>query len=209
MADKKKPFVPAVEFTTGKGTAYFCYIVKPDTEGQYADGKFKLNVRFPADTDFSDLDEAVQRAAVAEWGKAPKGLKGPYVEVDEDSKDVERDAANLGTFVMRAKSKFRPTIYGPKKELLYSAKRDRDEVPEEARVSSGDLVQLRIALIPNTAGGNKQVSPRLLAIRIIEKRSGGQDHDYSGAFGDDDEGGEEPTRQVAASKGNVDEQPDF
>jgi ssDNA-binding protein len=158
VAKEKKPRFTVV---TPVGVAAYSYLDKPDTEGKFADGKFKTTLVLDGDADLAAIDAKALAAAQAEWGPKVKvtAFKPPYIQIDEDAEDKPEN--QRGKFIIRAKSKFQPA-------LKDSAKND---LPDGVKIYSGDRIRAIIEMIPNTAGGSKQVSPRLLAVQLIEKRA--------------------------------------
>lgn len=90
-----------VPFTTPFGTARYPHISSPDTQGKYADNKYKVKLVLPlgspeAQTFISQIKEAATRL------HGPKGLKlyMPFVEDEE---------ANEAVFIL--KTQYAPSIF--------------------------------------------------------------------------------------------------
>ena len=58
MSKKKFPKV-----VTSECTAAYAYVNKPDENGKFADGKYKVTGVFDADTDMSKIEAAAQASA--------------------------------------------------------------------------------------------------------------------------------------------------
>lgn len=84
------------------------HITSPDTEGKFADGKYKVDgVADPKSKPMADA-QAVLTDAVKEFGLPKKGIQLPI------KKEIDKDAAGkkveTGKFVLRTKSKFAPAV---------------------------------------------------------------------------------------------------
>jgi hypothetical protein len=190
-----------LEVTTPAGVAGHVYFLSKDTEGEYASQKFSLQINFPTEADLSAIDEAGKTAAAAEWPDLkPTQLAKVRGAVREDDE---------GNRFFKATSQFRPTVVDAKKRVIYSGKVHGENVPDEARISPGDVIKVRIALIPNKAGGSANIGRRLLAVQLIERRGSGGGGDYAGAFNEEDGYEAAPAKASAAPKVSADDDADF
>lgn len=168
-----------INFATPPVSAGWCNLLKPDSEGQYADDKFKISVLVDPDSEIIDqLRPIVDKAADSEWGEGqrPAGFHDPLVQVIQESKREDEIGLVRLTF-KRHKDQGQPIMTDAAGVTL----------PEGVSIRSGDLVRIAGAAAAYVSGRNKGVTFYLNRIRLIEKRagSGGSDED---AFGGADEG---------------------
>lgn len=98
------------DIVTPKGRLSFPHLVKPDTEGQYADDKFKVTLLIPQETSLANLKNAVLACAKEAWpGKNYKlaDLIHPFHNGD---KKAEANPAYAKTIYITCKTKNRPAI---------------------------------------------------------------------------------------------------
>lgn len=191
MAKKQKQN-DDVKVVSPAGYAEYAYVHSPDTEGQYADGKYKLTVRWPKGTDLSALEDGINEAAQKKWpNKLPRNLMLPIRDGDEYYEEAETDEQRerrerfRGHLFVTAKTRFKPGVV------------DSDGVPLAAEegecvdcrvdpIYSGDLVRFSGFAHPYINGSNKGVTIRLKAVKRIEKgeRTVGNPNDD---FDDDDD----------------------
>jgi hypothetical protein len=127
MAKKNDDAIP---FTTPFGTARFAKISKADTEGKYADGKFKTYVEFE-DEDLETVRAALKAAAVE--------FHGTSDNIQLPIKGVKNKEKTAIAFVgVEMKSKFRPACFDSKKKKL----------PNGATVGSGSIIRVASAFFP-------------------------------------------------------------
>lgn len=84
MAVHKSVYINSV--VTPKGRFSFPHLAKPDTEGQYADSRYKVTILIPKDADITKIKQAVMACAKAAWpGKKlkPSDLMLPLRDGDE------------------------------------------------------------------------------------------------------------------------------
>lgn len=156
----KRPRLPMARIVTAKGLAHFSYVNKPDTEGQYSDGKYKITVSFPADSEFvSTLEEKVDALLKEQYGSnIPRNVHSPVRIGDETNME-----SMAGRVFIRAKSAKQPVVVDAQKQPL----------PEGLTVFGGDTVKVAMTLAVYEAGTSKGVTAYLDAIQLIEKRSNG------------------------------------
>lgn len=108
MADDTKSY-PLL--TTPPGEAHWAHLAEPDTVGQYADGKYKVEVSWPKSTPLDGLKALFREAAELEWGEDVEFLS-PIRDGDAmyDSKGNLKDDYQ-GQWVLSLKSKFQPMQY--------------------------------------------------------------------------------------------------
>jgi hypothetical protein len=213
MAESKTKKPPVVLIKLPLGVARFPHTRKPDTEGQFASGKFDCEVVFPGDTDFSGLEKTIKAEARKMWPNLDLDeLQLPWRFRDEDDKDES----------LRNKYTSRPKSgYAPK---LYDAKRVEIEDPK-VEVWGGDEVKVlgslylfeKVEQVVDAKTKKKTnvtgyyATLRLMAVQIVKKRSGGgTGGSYANAF-DDEEGYESSGSEFADSGSNstVDDGADF
>lgn len=165
-----RPRLPSTKLVTAKGLAHFAYINKPDTEGQYSDGKFKVTISYPADHPFvAELNQKVDALMAQQWGNnIPSSAHNPVKIGDETNMD-----AMQGRVFIRAKSNKAPIAVDAQKNKL----------PEGLTVFGGDTVKAAVTLAVYD-GAQKGVTLYLDAIQLIEKRGSGEG--AADAFGVED-----------------------
>lgn len=209
MADTKKPKgkkdkQPEVIISTPVGIAAYAYFMKADTEGQYADDKFKGQLVLDGDTDLSALEAKIKAFAAevfAEDGAFDVDeLKLPWGEGREDKEEF------AGKIVLKASSKFKPKLVDTK----------RVDLPKSVKVLSGDKVRLVASLYAykkteKVKEGKKLidvvifgVSLQLMTVQLVEKRTGGGGNGGLDALDDID--GYEAPADSGADEGEDDEE---
>ena len=175
MAPQKKK----ITVRTPEGVARYSHVHKADTEGKFADGKFKSGIVFDGDADLSGLEAAALAcAAIAYPGLAASKVNILIKEGDDETKaDGSPIPELLGKRLLTAKSKFPPQIIGP----------DRQPLPEGVEVRGGDIIRLLLEPVESPKPVKNSVSWRLLAVQLVRKREG-SGHDYTNMFDDEGEG---------------------
>lgn len=170
---------PRIPFKTPSGIAERSHIASPDTEGEYADNKYKVKLRI---TDRKAALQAIAEAEAAaeELHGTTEGIALPIYE-DED-----------GTFVVMAKTQYQPTVYDA----------EGDELDHDA-AGRGSTVRLGGALEAYTKtegkGAQKKTTRgltyRLWQVMVLEsKRSGGGG---GFMFAEDSSGSDEAPKRTA------------
>lgn len=184
MSKKQKKQFPIV--VSPAGTAGFSYLDRPDSEGKYADDKYKTQIRYDdPNVDLSRVEKACRAAAKLEWGKVPEDLKMPFGPSTRDEDE--------GIIILKASSKFAPTVIDAK----------RNPLPEGVKVFGGDLIKLSAQTYPyektdqviEVVNGKKKrvtvktygVSLQLRGVQLLEKRGGAGGSDATNDFEDEDE----------------------
>ena len=183
---------------TPRATLAFAHIMKPDTEGKYADGKFKGTFIFDLDADLSKVEDAARRQAAIDYPK----MKPEKVNIligdgdDKVDKDGEIRDGFAGKKIITAKTKFAPQVVGP----------DRQPLAAGVEVRSGDVVIAVLAPVKSDVPVKGSMAFRLQAVQLVEKRAGGG-HDYSDLFDDEGEGfgGETAEASTGAESGIADD----
>ena len=186
-----------VKFPSGVtplAVASYPHLTKPDTEGKFADNKFKVTLLFDKTDDMSGLEKLVKDAATLKWGEVPADLKMPWRDGDTVKKaDGTLREEWAGKFVLGTKSKFQPTLIGA----------DRKALPDDVWPSGGDLIKVKVETYPyekketvhvKDADGNMTeeemvihaVSLQLQTVQLLEKRAMGSGGS-GGVDGFDDE----------------------
>jgi len=168
----KKNFIKVL---TPVGVAAYAWIARPDSGHEFSDGKYKTTLTMdpsqPGVTEgLAKLEAAVKEAAIAEWGKLPKVYRSPIKSGDDIADEKEGKEDLRGMFQLTSKSKFQPGMVDAQ----------RNELPEDVFVSSGDTIRISAVLIPYTAGGMKGVALQLRNVQLLEQRSassGGDEFD--------------------------------
>lgn len=182
MADKKKTnptyILPA-------GTAAFPHVEKPDSEGKFADNKFKVRMVWDGDVDLSEIRKTIIKGAKEEFGSKfdEETFAFPFREWGDDAEKEEF----RGKITADVKSKFAPDVRDAK----------RNVVSRKGIKLAGDKIKVMVTLYfyektEKVKEGKKMVdvtiygcSLQLVAIQIIEKRSGGGGN-YGGGFDEED-----------------------
>lgn len=129
MAQKSSRKQETVPFSTPWMTARYPKISKPDTEGQYADGKFKADGILEED-DIEGVRETLLAAAKQFFPKVPTDeVKLPLKEFFNGRKGETKTSAGWG---LTFKSKYRPAVFDAKKKKL----------PEGAIVGAGSIFRV-------------------------------------------------------------------
>lgn len=183
----KKPQLPTV--VSPKGIAAYCYLGKPDTEGKFADGKYKTNLRLKKGVGENEEFFKMICKAHDEAG-GPDNLC-PVKDGDtENAKRVKKKKDErpewAGHYIAKFKSKYPPQLLQGKEEL-----------PAEKAPFSGDIIRVGFAILPYESGDNQGVALQLRAVKLLERRAR---QDYSGAFGDEDDDEGDDTQDQESSE---------
>lgn len=150
----KKFFPKAV---TPVSVAAYCYIHKADTEGEHADGKFKVTARFlkEGNEEFLEtLESKCREAAKLEWGEVPEELDLPIRDGDLRAEEKQNAEEFAGHWYINAKSKFQPGIAV------------RKGVDPTSKVFSGDMIKVSFLLIPYTSTETERVNGRKKTVTV-------------------------------------------
>lgn len=185
MAKQKFPVV-----VSPTGVAAFSYLSKPDTEGKYADNKFKVTLVLDGDANVDAIKKACLEAARIEWGPKinMKQVRMPITDGDTKGKEEFE-----GKLLLVAKSKYQPTLVDRKREAL----------AEGVNIFTGDMIKISGCCIPYTASGQKGVTVQLRAVMLVEKRA------TAGNAAGDFAGFEEDTDDEVVSSDTDDDDIDF
>jgi hypothetical protein len=115
-----------IAYVTPQGVARYAKISKPDTEGKYADGKYKTFLMFD-DAGFAQFEKTLKDAAKQFFGAKVSldEVKMPYKKFDDGT------AVNF-------KSKYRPAVFDAKKKKL----------PDDVLVGSGSVIRIAGVIEP-------------------------------------------------------------
>ena len=171
-AEPKKDASKGIQLRTPKGIARFAKLDKPDTEGKYADGKYKVELVFDRDDPFvKQLSETINQVAQAKWGKVPKALQSgddatglwfpENMKTNDKNKKYIDEMIEKGQVVLRTKSKFQPGFYDSKRQPL----------PKGVYPKGGDVIKLFVTMFPTEAGKNMHVTAQLNAVQLLERRA--------------------------------------
>ncbi len=162
---KKKRFIVALPLAT----ASWPHLEKPDAYKAGDEAKYKIDLIFDADTDFSTLEAKILEAIHDEWGAKVKPAAVRSFLKDGDELNAVREnngkdavEAWAGRKVIKASGKFRPDVVDAKKNKI-----------DPAMVRGGDRVCALLELVPCTPSGIRAVGQRLLAVQLIEKNNTG------------------------------------
>lgn len=174
-ATKKKPKLFGKEdghsAVSPLGIAAFAHVRQPDTDGQYADNKYKITLKLTkgdaaAEKFVKDLRawaEEARKKQMEAWGK--KKLEAFDPVKDGDEKDDAEEKGWAGFWLVTAKSKNKPNVYDSKKKVI----------PDSVKVFSGDGVKVFIGTAPfeqpvQQKGG---ISIYLNGVQLLAKNSTG------------------------------------
>jgi hypothetical protein len=188
MADTKKSSFPKfkqVQVRTPLAVARFPHVHTPDKPFKSGDKpKFKITLIFDGDTDLSAVTDGAlevakevypSRAASKVTVLVKDGDEYNVGRVDEGKEIVEEFKGKV--FINASSNESHPPqVVGP----------DRKPLTGGTEVRGGDTVKAILAPIPSDTPVKGSIAFRLLAVQLIEKRSGGGD--YTGLFDEEGEG---------------------
>lgn len=174
---------PKISLVLPKATAVYPKVHRPDTEGQYATGKFQTQLAWD-EWELDKLEAAVIEAAKLKWGDDVDldEVKRPYKLPEDQTKE-----AFEGKITATVSTKYKPDVVDSKKKKL----------PKGVEVKGGDLIKCAVVLFAYESTekireGKKTVtvtvqgvSLQLSAVMLVEKRSGGG----GASMFDEEEGG--------------------
>jgi hypothetical protein len=196
------------EKTTGKkqkfptelspvGIAGFSHLDKPDTEGKYADNKFKITLYLDkAKPENIEWAKKVNAANEEQGGENIVAKDGDEENKRRIKKKKEPRENYVGKLVVTFKSKFAPDLVSTKRD---PATGKAAKLPEGEAPRGGDTVKVAYASIPYEAGENTGVSLQLRAVQLVEKRPRGS---YGDAFDADDDGEDAAEGEDGAGSGD-------
>ena len=159
MADKKFKYVP---FVTEVMTARNPHLSEPDTEGDYADGKYKTEAT--ADGDYTERFQAVIKSVKDKHFAGKKGTWLPWKETVE------------GAVAFLFKS--------PNNQLLLTDAKG-NPIKTGIIISGGSLIRIAGVIAPWEKGQMRGVSLWPYAVRVIRLV---EDFDAAAAFGPAEDG---------------------
>lgn len=220
--DKKVwPKFPHLPVRTPTAVASFAHVHTPDD--YMGQSKFKITLVMPGDADLEPLETAAQKVGAICFPKLKAEKLNVLIKSGDDQNDVLESKGKdprpelAGKHVIVASCsaakdedgnfKYAPKIVGP----------DRKPLPKNMKVFSGDLVKAIIEPIPSETPSFGTITWRLIAVQLIEKRSGsGVDVDSmfddegegfgSGGGGFDDETKSDGEASATAAEDSVDEE---
>ena len=193
MADKKtKKHYHNITFP--KGVARFPKISRPDTKGEYADGKYKTEVVL-SDDDTKAMKQQLQKIA-AEWFPGVKTVKLP---IRTDKKD--------GTVSFIAKSGMRDDE--AKRPVVVDAKRTKINYSKDGvlpvDIGGGSTIKIHVCASNYEKGPNKGINLYLEAVQVITLKNHG---DPMAGFSDEEDGYDASEDTAAAENDFADESED-
>jgi hypothetical protein len=165
-----KPKGKLITVVTPVATVSFPYLDKPDTAYATPDkpAKFKVQLVFPGDTDFSAMNAKIKAAIAQEWGDklAVTKVRTPIKSGDDINEKRVEDGKNpvenlAGKYVIDASSAYKP-------QTTDTAKKGIDP----KLIQGGDKVRAVITLVPCAPSGTKTIGIRLQLVQLVEKREG-------------------------------------
>jgi hypothetical protein len=139
MAQKSARKSEVVAFVTPWVQARFPKISTPDTEGKFADGKFKTDALFLADADHQKARAAAEAAAAKLFpGVSLDEINMPLKEFFDKPREGEGEDKVSAGWGLVLKSKYRPAVFDARKNKL----------PEGVRVGGGSIIRIASAFFP-------------------------------------------------------------
>lgn len=136
-----KTKLPNITFVTPWLEFRFPKVTKPDTEGKYADGKFKTYGIALNDSDHAVIESKLREAAASkefvEFFKKEgvTDLSEPTLPIKEFKNKQSGDVEEMG---FNFKSKYRPAIFDGRKKKL----------PETAKIGNGSEARIETVMFP-------------------------------------------------------------
>ena len=132
-----------IKFVSPFGTAQYPHISSPDTQGKYADNKFKTKLTMPlGDPEAQAFIKTIEDAATT-LGKAAKSMHRPYV-TDED--------ANTVTFTF--KTTYAPGVFDGRNK----------PIPSSTRIGGGSVLRV----MGNLVDFEKGISAQMNQVQVRE-----------------------------------------
>lgn len=172
----------AIPFLTPWFVARFPKISKPDTKGQYADGKFKTDGVFETEEDLKKVEQILRDAAK----KFFPNEESPTLPIaDFFANKEDRAKKKVEARGIRLKSKYRPACFDAKKKKL----------PEGVAIGGGSIIRVASAIFPwskKVTFKGQEVMENGVSLRLgdvqVRKLVAFQSSGDGAAF-DEDEGG--------------------
>ncbi|MBB6253052.1 ssDNA-binding protein [Nitrospirillum iridis] len=177
--------------TSPVGVAAFPHLHAPDTEGKFADNKFKIQLLVGKDADLSAMRKAINDCAVAEFGPDydRDNLITP-IKDGADKADKEGFEHWAQKFVIVAKTKSAPKLFDSAGKPL----------PKSVKIGFGDEVRIKVAASPFTKTEKVRENGKMVdvtvqgvtlylnMVQLVAKNSGGMDgfDAYEGGYVADD-----------------------
>ena len=147
MSDKLKKIV------IGPGTLVYPKVSKPDTYGEFADNKYKTDIRLSAEAAKPAMDAI--KAVAKERMPSLKAPKMPW-KIDEETGDV----------IFRAKSGKKKDSDEAQKPLIVDSKNKK--LPEGVLVGGGTVARIEVAISTYTKKKPTGCNLYLNAVQVIE-----------------------------------------
>jgi hypothetical protein len=188
MADTKKSSFPKfkhVQVRTPTAVARFPKVHTPDAPYKPGDKpKFKITLIFDGDADLSAITNGSLAVAKEVYpSRAANKVNVLIKDGDEynslrtdDGKEIVEEFKGKVFINANSNVSHPPQVVGP----------DRQPLTGGVEVRGGDIVKAILAPIPSETPTKGSIAFRLLAVQLIEKRSGGGD--YTGLFDEEGEG---------------------
>ena len=125
----------SIPFLTPWLVARFPKISKPDTKGQFADGKFKTDAVPQDEADLAVIEKALKDAAAHFW---PKETEVSLPVMDFFANKDDKAAKKVESRGIRLKSKYKPAVFDSKKKKL----------PDSVSIGGGSVIRIAAAIFP-------------------------------------------------------------
>jgi len=176
------------DIVSPKGRFAFPHLAKPDEGGQYSDGKFKVTLLIPKDSDMTALKQAIGSCAREAWGGKVKPKDLCHMPLRDGDEKTNLDGY-AGCWYVTAKSSKRRRIVDRKRE---------DIAPEDAY--GGCEGRLVLTAMSYEQGGKPGVT---FLLDTVQKLGEGQAFGGGGGNvsilddGEFDEKGSDPTAHLS------------
>lgn len=173
--------IPYVTLKSPRVVAAYAHLTKPDTEGRYADNKYKVTLKLKKGVPEHDAFVKKVRDEIDVIAAKQNEMWGTELDAHDPIKDGDqkKEAAEKGTkgyWLLTAKSKEKPKLRDTKKQPL----------GPKVRVFGGDEIIAIIALGPykEEVKGKAGAAVYINGAMLVKKNSNGQDVDDM--WGDDE-----------------------
>lgn len=155
----KSKTVVGEKHITGKVRLSFASLLKPETQGQYASGKYKASLLWDKNDKGAVEDLKALKIKVLATAKAAFGFEklSQFAHPFREGNDKPELDGYKDCIFVTAKSKYRPGVVDAR----------MNEISEESDIYGGCYVRASLIPFAYTTGGNKGVSLRLGNVQKI------------------------------------------
>lgn len=131
MAEKNKA---SIQWDTPWFTARFPKLQQPDTQGQFADGKFKTDAIFDPAV-LKDVEATLQAAAKKLWPDAEVEVPIKAFYANKDDKAAKKNPQGCGI-----------TMKSQRKPLIWDG--SRNPIPDAVKIGGGSILRAKATISP-------------------------------------------------------------